>query len=87
METRMAQLQIVFTEDADHTEAKVATQVRGRAFSGWGRARRNPSDPQMPEVGEELALARALADLTNQLRDVASETISAEEGHSVLLRL
>lgn len=88
METKMAQTQIVFTRDDDHTDVKVATHVRGREFNGWGRARRNPTDPQMPEIGEELALARALEDLTDQLRDVACEkTIAAREGHSILLHL
>jgi hypothetical protein len=34
----------------------------------------------MPMVGEELAAARALSDLSHQLLDAAAETISEREG-------
>jgi len=34
----------------------------------------------MPMVGEELAAARALSDLSHQLLDTVTETISEREG-------
>jgi hypothetical protein len=36
-------------------------------FAGAGFARCNPSDRDVPEVGDELAVSRALADLSRQL--------------------
>lgn len=36
-------------------------------FVGAGFARRNPSDRDVPEIGDELAASRALADLSRQL--------------------
>jgi hypothetical protein len=42
-----------------------------RSLSGIGRSRRNSSDPSSPQVGEELAAARALHDLANHLIDDA----------------
>jgi hypothetical protein len=64
-----------------HTEAKASLVVRGdRRFGGWGRARRNPADPEMPPVGEELAAARALSDLAHNLVDEAARTIEQHEG-------
>jgi hypothetical protein len=36
-----------------------------------GRSRRNPADPSIPQIGEELAAARALHDLANHLTDDA----------------
>jgi hypothetical protein len=62
-------------ETEDLTEAKATVRIRGKEFGGWGRARRNPSDPSVPVVGEELAVARALSDLSNHLVDTALETI------------
>ncbi len=48
-----------------------------RSLSGTGRSRRNPSDPSVPQVGEELAAARALHDLANHLTDDARVMIEA----------
>jgi hypothetical protein len=62
------------------TEAKAALFVGDRRFGGWGRARRNPSDPDLPRVGEELAAARALSDLAHHLLDEAAHTIERHEG-------
>jgi hypothetical protein len=78
MET--AEIEITFEEDADHTDARAAIALRGARFTGFGRARRNPTDPNVPMVGEELAAARALSDLAHKLVDAAAETISTREG-------
>jgi hypothetical protein len=42
-------------------------------------------DPDVPSIGEELAAARALADLSHQLVDAASHDVEAFEGHPVRL--
>lgn len=50
---------------------------------GVGTAFRNPSDPDVPEVGDELATARALADLARRLQGAATddiESLAAEHG-------
>jgi Rv2632c-like len=49
-----------------------ATDVRG-----IGRSWRNPHDPEVPEIGDELAAARALADLAEHLRGAAALDIAA----------
>jgi hypothetical protein len=38
---------------------------------GVGTARRNPDDREVPEIGDELAVARALSDLAHRLLDAA----------------
>ncbi|HZQ59520.1 MAG TPA: dsRBD fold-containing protein, partial [Acidimicrobiales bacterium] len=58
-ENRVWTVEIVFTEDEDHTRADARLIAGRREFSGWGRARRNPADPDVPMIGEELAAARA----------------------------
>lgn len=42
---------------------------------GIGRSWRNPLDNEVPEIGDELAVARALADLAGRLRSAADEDI------------
>jgi hypothetical protein len=82
-----AEIEMTFEEDADHTEARAILVLRGARFTGAGRARRDPADPNLPMVGEELAAARALSDLTHKLVDAAAETINEREGGSAHLQL
>ena len=42
---------------------------------GEGEARRRPADTEVPEIGDELATARALADLAYKLLDVTAGDI------------
>lgn len=42
---------------------------------GSGVARRNPRDLEIPEIGDELAVARALEDLSRRLREVTAGDI------------
>jgi hypothetical protein len=42
---------------------------------GLGLARLNPADRDVPEIGDELAVARALSDLGHQLLDAAAGDI------------
>jgi hypothetical protein len=75
-----SEIEITFEEDGDHTEARATIALRGATFTGWGRARRNPADPAVPMVGEELAAARALSELAHKLMEAAAEAISEREG-------
>jgi hypothetical protein len=84
-EERVWTIEIIFTEDADRTRADAHLRAGPRLMHGWGRARRNPADPDVPAIGEELAAARALSDLANQLIHEAAGAIEAYEGHPVQL--
>jgi Domain of unknown function (DUF1876) len=42
---------------------------------GVGLARLNPADRDVPEIGDELAVARALSDLGHKLLDAAAGDI------------
>jgi hypothetical protein len=48
-----------------------------------GAARRRPGEAKVPEVGDEVAVARALRGLADRLLAAASEDMSAIEGHAV----
>ena len=80
------EIELLFEEDADHTLARASLVLRGVTFTGAGRARRNPTDTNMPIVGEELAASRALSDLAHKLLDAAAEVVSGAEGVPVHLR-
>jgi Rv2632c-like len=51
-----------------------------------GETRRSPGNVDVPEIGDEVAAARALRRLADRLQGVASEDIEAIEGHEVHLR-
>ena len=74
------EIAIVFDEDGDHTRARASLKLRGATFTGDGRARRSPGNPDLPVVGEELAMARALSDLAHRLVESAAERLSGREG-------
>jgi hypothetical protein len=78
-------VKIVFNEDDEKTRADALLSGPADELHGWGRARRNPADPELPAVGEEVAAARALTDLAHHLLDQAGHRIESWEGHSVRL--
>ena len=77
---------IAFEESEDRTRADAVLEFADQRFHGWGQAKRNASDPNVPVIGEELAAARALSDLSHQLVDAAAARIEAYEGRPVDLR-
>ena len=50
-EPRVWIVDIAFTEDADHTRADALLDAGANRYHGWGRARRNPIDPDRPKIG------------------------------------
>jgi hypothetical protein len=78
-------VEITFNEDEDKTRADAVLIGSGDELQGWGRARRNPIDPDMPAVGEEIAAARALTDLAHHLLEQAGHRIESWEGRRVEL--
>jgi Domain of unknown function (DUF1876) len=78
-------VEIGFTEDADRTRADAILDLASQRFHGFGQAKRAPEDPSVPVIGQDLAAARALSDLSHQLLQAAAERIEAFEGHPVKL--
>ncbi|MCW2945539.1 MAG: hypothetical protein JWR24_2256 [Actinoallomurus sp.] len=64
------------TDGETHAEARLATHDTDD-LRGQGRARCNPTDWDVPEIGAELAAARALSDLAHRLLDSAATDIEA----------
>lgn len=76
-------IEVSLTEDSQSTRADAVLEVGDRMFRGHGQARRNPVDPDVPRIGEELATARALSDLSHQLLHAAAGAIEAFDGQHV----
>ena len=76
-------VEVNFTEDDRITRADVILDVGGRHHHGWGRAIRDPLDPDVPLIGEEVAAARAFIRLAHQLLGAAESEIEEIEQHSV----
>ncbi|MBB5978422.1 hypothetical protein HDA44_001763 [Kribbella solani] len=59
-----------------HAEARLHTNDKTHLI-GRGVAHRSPEDTEIPEVGDELAVARALSDLAHKLLHAAASDIEA----------
>ena len=72
-------------EDEGDTHAQARLVLKdGSHLSGRGQARRNPADPIVTEIGEEIAVARARSDLAHKLLGTAAtgvEAVTHERAH------
>jgi hypothetical protein len=75
-------------EHAGHTRAVARLRTRDTdRLIGTGFARLDPADRDVPEIGAEIAVARALADLSRRLLGVATEDVeqvTGQPGHLVM---
>jgi hypothetical protein len=74
-------------EHEGHTRAVARLHSGGNQIAGVGFARLAPTDRDVPEIGAEIAVARALADLSRRLLGVATEDmeqVTGEPSHLVM---
>ncbi|HEY9366941.1 DUF1876 domain-containing protein [Streptomyces sp.] len=65
------------TEDEGTTKARAELDMGKAKVTGKGTARCNPSDVDVPAIGDELAASRAMKDLAAQLMRVANRDMEA----------
>lgn len=85
MHAKQWSVEIYITEDDndDRTTARAVLLTRGgRRHESVGYARRNPVDRPVPEIGDELAAGRALAELADMLTGDAAEDVAQFSGHT-----
>lgn len=70
-------LEVIVDEHDERTRAKARMRWRGVELVGVGLARLSPEDEPVAEIGDELAIARALKDLANQLFAATESDIEA----------
>jgi hypothetical protein len=65
----------------DRTRAVARLDAGGaQSLTGTGLARLNPVDRDVPSIGDELAVARALSELSHLLLDVTARDIEQSSG-------
>jgi len=67
-----------------YAEAQLYDEI-GDNLVGTGTAVQHPADPGVPEIGDEIAVARALADLGQRLLSTASGDLEVATGEKILL--
>ena len=77
---RLWTVEIAFTEEGETTRADAILETGAFRHHGWGRAQRNPDDPDVPMIGTEIAAARALEDLVKKLLRTAEDDIAEHTG-------
>ncbi|BBA87669.1 hypothetical protein MPS_5615 [Mycobacterium pseudoshottsii JCM 15466] len=68
---------VLIEERDERTRAKARLVWGDQTLVGIGLARLDPADEPVAQIGDELAIARALSDLANQLFAATSADIQA----------
>ena len=76
----------LFESGDDTTAHAVLVAESPQRIDAHGQAHRNPADVQVPEIGDEVAVARALRRLSDRLLEVASEDITGAQGGAATLQ-
>ncbi len=76
-DTKTCHIDVLIEECDERTRAKARLSWGGKKFVGVGLSRLDPADEPVARIGDELAIARALSDLANQLFAVTSTDIQA----------
>ncbi|MGC9664940.1 DUF1876 domain-containing protein [Planosporangium sp. 12N6] len=78
---------VIVNDDKGRTYAEASLQSgEDTRLVGVGRAKLNPADRDIPEIGDELAAARALCDLGQRLLVAAANDIEAVTHEPVRLQ-
>lgn len=70
-------VKITIDEHEGHTRANARLRWRDQESVGVGVSRLNPADRDVAEIGDELAVARALSDVARRLMAITAQDIEA----------
>lgn len=85
-QTKTWDLTVRIVEHLRETRAEAnLTTGNGAIVTGRGVARRHPYDSDVPMIGDELAVSRALSELSHKVLGIAADEISRIERHRVTL--
>lgn len=81
MQAKTWHAEIYLTEDGPRTRAEAVLRTdAGTEVREVGLARRSPRDPDAPEIGDELAVARALTALGHALFEASVMDVEQNTG-------
>ncbi|NUP53301.1 MAG: DUF1876 domain-containing protein [Catenulispora sp.] len=78
-------IRVRIVEEDGQTHARARLEGDGRALFCYGDARLNPTDFEVPEIGEELAVGRALVGLGTRLIEATAKDIEQIEGRPIFV--
>lgn len=85
MHEKQWKIEVFIDEHENRTRARARLHNPDETgLVGVGTARLNPADANVPEIGDELAVARALSDLAHRLLEATAgdiEAITHEKAH------
>jgi uncharacterized protein DUF1876 len=73
--TKRWNVAIEIDEHDGRTRATARLDAGAAELTGVGLARLSPADQDVPQIGDELAVARALSELAHQLLDATAADI------------
>ncbi|MBA2577216.1 MAG: DUF1876 domain-containing protein [Euzebyaceae bacterium] len=76
---------VTLEETEDWTVAMATLRMGDAECTARGEAHRSPADPNVPRIGEELAAARALGELSGKLVQEAAMILEDALGRHVEL--
>lgn len=80
MHTKTWHVEIYLYEDDNRTRAEAVLRTdAGTELRHEGIARRNPSDRDIPEIGDELAACRAVTGLAHDLLEATVTDVTAAD--------
>ncbi len=86
MDDKAWSVTVAVDEHDGRTRAKARVTMADRPeMVGVGLARLNPADRDVPAIGDELAIARALADLSHHLIEATAADIETVTHRKALL--
>lgn len=77
---------VTLEETPEWTVAVVTLRMGDAECSARGEAHRHPADPNVPRIGEELATARALSELSSKLVAESAQILEVHLGRHVELK-
>lgn len=84
--TKTWRVDVFVYEDDEHTKADAVLHTdAGTELRSSGLARKHPADREVPEIGDELAVCRALSELSHRLLIAASDDVEENVGMAVRL--
>lgn len=87
-ETKQWTVTIDIDEHDGHTRAVARLLTRDtERLTGVGLARLDPADRDVPKIGDEIAVARALSDLSHRLLQAATEDVEQATGTPAHLQM
>jgi len=81
------QVRVSIFESGDDTSANVVLLTEAPThLTARGQSHRGTGDTSVPEIGDEVAVARALRHLADHLLDTAAQDVEAVTGENIHLR-